>query len=76
MKRLLITLIAALALPNAVHSNTWYLLVKQDRYQNGSMLAVPMKSEKQCEQAGKDVIDVTEWKKNSSTFIYNCIKGK
>ena len=76
MKRLLLSLIAALALPNAVHADSWYLLVKEDGYQKGSMVAIPMKSEKQCEQAGKDVIDVKEWKENSSIFIYNCIKGK
>ena len=38
MKRLLIPLLAALALPNAVNAETWYLLVKGSK---GSMVSVP-----------------------------------
>ena len=74
MKRLLLPLIAALALPTAVNAETWHLLVKG---QGGSMVTVPMESEEQCEQAGKEVTTFKEWEGSGAVmFVYNCIKGK
>ena len=41
------------------------------------MFTVPMESEEQCEQAGKEVTTFKEWKGDGVLlFVYNCIKGK
>ena len=74
MKRFLLPLLTALALPTAVSAETWHLLVKGSK---GAMVTVPMKSEEQCEQAGKEVTTFKEWEGDGVVlFIYNCIKGK
>ena len=74
MKRLLLPLLAALVLPTAVNAETWHLLVKGSK---GAMVTVPMESEEQCEQAGKEVTTFKEWKGDGVLlFVYNCIKGK
>ena len=74
MKRLLLPLLAAIALPTAVNVETWHLLVKGSK---GAMVTVPMKSEEQCEQSGKEVTTYKEWEGDGVVnFVYNCIKGK
>ena len=74
MKLLLLSLLAILALPISVNAETWHLLVKGSR---GAMVTVPMESEEQCEQAGKEVTTFKEWKGDGVLlFVYNCIKGK
>ena len=73
MKRLLLPLLAALSLPTAVNAETWYLLIGKGT----GIVAVPMKSEEQCEQAGEDVTTFKEWKGDGKVwFVVNCIKGK
>ena len=73
MKRLLSPLLAALALPTAVNAGTWYLLIGKGE----SIVSVPMESEEQCEQAGKEVTTFKEWKGDGKVwFVVNCIKGK
>ena len=73
MKRLLIALLAAIALPTAVNAETWHLIVKSST----GMVTLPMESEEQCEQAGNEVTTFREWKGDGSLlFVYNCIKGK
>ena len=55
MKRLLLPLLAALALPTAVNAETWWLMAA-GRYNTTapfSTWTVPFSSEKQCEAAGK-----------------------
>ena len=74
MKRLLLPLLAILALPISVNAETWHLLVKGSR---GAMVTVPMESEEQCEQAGEEVTTFKEWKGDGKLwFVVNCIKGK
>ena len=73
MKSLLLPLLAALALPTAVNAETWYLLIGK----GDSIVSVPMESEEQCEQAGKEVTTFKEWKGDGKVwFVVNCIKGK
>ena len=73
MKRFLITLLTALTLPAAVNAETRYLLIGKGE----SIVSVPMESEDQCEQAGKEVTTFKEWKGDGKVwFVVNCIKGK
>ena len=50
MKRLLLPLLAALALPTAVNAETWYLL---GSVSGGRNWKVPMPNKEQCESEGK-----------------------
>ena len=55
MERLLLPLIAFLALPNAVNADTWWLMAagKYNTTAPFSTWTVPFSSEKQYEAAGK-----------------------
>ena len=73
MKRLLLPLLAAIALPTAVNAETWYLLIGK----GGGIVSVPMESEEQCEQAAEEVTTFKEWRGDGKLwFVVNCIKGK
>ena len=52
MKRLLLPLLAALALPIAVNAETWYLLVKQGEGTKGRSYAwqIPTSSKEECDE--------------------------
>ena len=53
------------------------LLTECVKGSRGAMVTVPMKSEEQCEQAGKEVTTFKEWEGDGVVlFVYNCIKGK
>ena len=82
MKRLLLPLLAALALPTAVNAETWWLIV-------GARFArvkpattswqVPTNSLKECKDAGEKIL--SNKKLNGEVFwsglvAYECIKGK
>ena len=72
-KRFLIPLLAALALPTSVNAETWYLLIGK----GSGIVAVPMESEEQCEQAGEEVTTFKEGRGDRKLwFVVNCIKGK
>ena len=74
MKRLLLPLLAALALPTAVNAETWYLLGKGER---GATYSIPMESKEDCEEQGERFIKGKNWK-GTGVFMLNyfCIKGK
>ena len=56
-----------------VNAETWYLLIGKE----SGIVAVPMESEEQCEQAGEEVTTFKEWKDDGKVwFVVNCIKGK
>ena len=80
MKRLLLPLLAALALPTAVNAETWWLMAA-GRYNTTapfSTWTVPFSSEKQCEAAGKKFMD-KEWNKKvlpDRMKDYLCVEGK
>ena len=73
MKRLLIPLLAALALPTAVNAETWYLLGK---FGKEGTYSVPMESKEDCEEQGQRFIS-REWKGTIGGIrSYLCVKGK
>ena len=80
MKKLLLPLLAALALPTAVNAETWWLMAA-GRYNTTapfSTWTVPFSSEKQCEAAGKKFMD-KEWNKKvlpDRMKDYLCVEGK
>ncbi len=80
MKRLLLPLLAVLALPTAVNAETWYLLGKAGK---GATYSIPMESKEDCEEQGERFIKGKKdknWKGNKNFNIltagYICIKGK
>ena len=74
MKRLLLPLLAALALPTAVNAETWYLLGKGSK---GATWQVPMESKEECEKQGQKFIKEWDWKGKKGIMLgYMCIKGK
>ena len=77
MKRLLLPLIAALALPTAVNAENakYYLLA--DGYK--ANWTVPMDSIELCEASGKRFINNKNWANKSSgkgALDYICVKAK
>ena len=77
MKRLLLPLLAAIALPTAVNAETWYLLGRANKANNWT---VPMPNEEQCESEGKRFLNnknQNDWRGFIPNFpTYICIKGK
>ena len=77
MKRLLLSLIAVLALPTAVNAETWYLLA---RIGKSAAFTVPMPNKDQCESEGKRFLNNknnNDWGGFLGNFpSYICIKGK
>tara|TARA_A100000164_G_C21227470_1_gene461066 strand:- start:3 stop:236 length:234 start_codon:yes stop_codon:yes gene_type:complete len=77
MKRLLIPLLAVIALPSAVSAETWYLLGRINKANNWT---VPMPNQAQCESEGERFINnknSNDWKGYIGNFpSYICIKGK
>ena len=79
MKRLLLPLLAAIALPTAVNAevSNVYLL---DRTKNNSYV-VPMKTLETCEAAGQKFIDKKSWDQvgkpdPSALLTYVCVKAR
>ena len=73
MKRFLTPLLAALALPTAVHAESYWLILRVDDDDSGVALEkIEMKSMKQCEEQGDD------WKFSGfgSSRYYKCFIGK
>tara|TARA_R100000278_G_scaffold78029_1_gene60587 strand:+ start:207 stop:440 length:234 start_codon:yes stop_codon:yes gene_type:complete len=77
MKRLLLPLLAALALPTAVNAETWYLLA---RINKANHWTVPMPNKEQCESEGEKFMNIQNrdnWRGYLGSFpSYICIKGK
>ena len=78
MRKLLISLLAALALPTAVNAETWWLMAA-GRYGNSSYnWSIPTNSEKECEFAGQNFLN-KKWRRiilTSDMIDYVCVKGK
>ena len=73
MKRLLLPLLAALALPTAVNAESYWLILRVDDDDSGVALEkIEMKSMEQCEEQGYD------WKFSGfgSSRYYKCFIGK
>ena len=85
MKRLLLPLLAALALPTAVNSESVYLVVKTTTgsmmRENGQLLVVPMKTMDGCEKAGQKLVSSERFIKGKFGKItrdisFECLKSK
>ena len=82
MKRLLLPLLAALALPTAVNAETWYLLVKQGEGTKGRSYAwqIPTSSKEECDEQKSKVVKSEEWHNFDVIMRLSisaiCIKGK
>jgi len=75
VKRFLIPLLAALALPTSINAETWYLFASHSRGTH----TIPTHSREACEIAGDEFWDEkgrnwTGFKPSSPGYI--CIKGK
>ena len=86
MKRLLLPLIAALALPTAANAETVYLVVRLRESLNylqygvsSSSFFVPMETMSQCEEAGVKLKASQRFghsKEGWSKTFFECIEGK
>ena len=85
MKRLLVPLIAALALPTAVNAESYWLYAvgKSKGFPNLISEKFPMASLEACEQEAKRIEKtgglfrtVNGGKTSKKYFYYSCIKGK
>ena len=70
MKRLLLPLLAALALPTAVNAESYWLILRASAMQAVSLEKIEMESMEQCEEQGKI------WEKMGGYSKYLCLIGK
>ena len=77
MKRFLIPLLAAFALPTAVNAESVYLVVKTITGTlmrgNGQLMVVPMKTMDGCEEAGQKLISSERF---SGPVSFECLESK
>ena len=75
MKRLLLPLLAALALPTAVNAAEYYLIIHTFAER---LAVVPMNSEEACERAGKKMQESKRFSKAKlrSKILYECLSFK
>ena len=80
MKRLLLPLLAALALPTAVNAETWWLLVRGQTSQTVLNVPweIPTNSEQECEAEKTKVLNKENWDGNNARLVITaiCLKGK
>ena len=85
MRKLLIPLLAALALPTAVSAESVYLVVKTTTgsmmRENGQLMVVPMKTMDGCEEAGQKLVSSERFIKGKFGKItrdisFECLESK
>ena len=82
MNRLLLPLLAALALPTAVNAESVYLVIKTTTgsmmRENGQSWVVPMKTMAGCEEAGLKIISSKRFNKGKITrdISFECLESK
>ena len=85
MKRFLIPLLAAFALPTAVNAESVYLVVKTTTgsmmRENGQLMVVPMKTIDGCEEAGQKLVSSERFIKGKFGKItrdisFECLESK
>ena len=81
MKRLILPLIAVLALPTAVNAETWWLLMRG--INNGAGIIawqIPTQSQQQCNEEKSKALNRENWASNSKmrrlVLDAICLKGK
>ena len=73
MKRLLLPLLAALALPTAVNAESYWLVMSAASTKSASLEKIEMASMEQCKEQGEIFKTATYMKRNVQ---YICLKGK
>ena len=82
MKRLLILLLAAIALPTTVNAETWWLLMRGRTNQGAGVVSwsMPTASEEECNTEKDKVIDRKNWITSATikrlVIDAICLKGK
>ena len=83
MKRLILPLIAALALPTSVNAETWWLVMRGKTNKSIAPTVswtIPTESEQECNQERDRVINLENWKSNETfrrlLIDAICVKGK
>ena len=85
MKRLLLPLLGALALPTAVNAESVYLVIKTTTgsmmRENGQLMVVPMKTMDGCEEAGQKLVSSERFIKGKFGKItrdisFECLESK
>ena len=80
MKRLLLPLLAALALPTAVNAESYWMIIMLATSKGNSLEKIEMISMSQCEDEGKKAKKKLGSFKGSQNLVakirYACIKGK
>ena len=79
MKRLLLPLIAALALPTAAQAESYKLLVKVRQIASISTSVMTMASKELCEEGKKKVLQMSQWEgklSGNSDVAAICIKSE
>ena len=74
MKRFLTPLLAALALPTAVYSESYWLVLRVDDDSGVALEKIEMRSMYQCEEQGEDW--ASSFGIGGSDSYYKCFKGK
>ena len=74
MKRLLLPLLAAIALPTAVNAESYWLVLKVDDDRGIALEKIEMKSMEQCEEQGEDWS--SSFSIGTSNNYYKCFIGK
>ena len=79
MSKLLIPLLAAIALPTTVNAESVYLVVKTTTgsmmRENGQLMVVPMKTIDGCEEAGQKLIS-SERFFHPKNVSFECLESK
>ena len=73
MKRLLLPIIAAFALPTTVNAESYWLVMSAASSASASLEKIEMESMSQCKEQGNIFKKATHMKRNMQ---YVCIKGK
>ena len=77
MKRLLLPLLAALALPTAVSAAEFYLLVYTISSVGTTSFVLPMKTLAGCEEAGVKIISSDKFSAGKyHSVLYECVEKK
>ena len=72
MKRLLLPLLAALALPTAVNAESYWLLISAGNVNSHALEKIEMKSMEQCKEQG----EIYKKAGIKRAVSYLCLKGK
>ena len=76
MKRFLLPLLAALALPTAVNAESYWLLIRSMSGQARAMEKIEMASIEQCEEEIKKLLMRWDMKEKHGQDQFACVTGK